>query len=321
MELKYQFRKINISSVLNNKHLSVSIQEQDIDRCVKAMRNYGVVTPVVIGKIADNKEIVLSGQCEINALREMKIKETYGIIIDCKDNVEANKISLLISSLRQQPSAIAEGLLISDMVSSKNFKQKDIAHLMGKSESWVAKRISLVQKLSSPVIDMVINKHICSRTAEEIAKLPEEVQSNFAEKTISFNLPKSKVEQLVMMYNNPFVSQNIKNIILENPQNSVDIIPKKVEKSRANSHKNILEDDDFRKIALIKTSLSIIIRAIATVESNIFLISREKVQTQNTLISSYIASSERFGKLLLSFINKSFPGESSLKNTIGGDYK
>ena len=301
MEVKYQFRKINIAAVLNNKHLSVSIQEQDIDRCVKAMRNYGIVTPIVVGKLADNKEIILSGQCEINALREMKIKETYGILIDCKDIVEANKISLLISSLKQQPSAIAEGLLISDMVSSKNFKQKDIAHLMGKSESWVAKRISLVQKLSSPVIDMVINKHLCSRTAEEIAKLPEAVQSNFAEKTISFSLPKSKVEQLVMLYNNPSVSQDIKNIILENPQNSVNILNKKIERIKPNSNKNILDDDDFRKIATIKTSLSIIIRAISTVESNIFLISREKVQEQNTLISSYIESSERFGKLLLSF--------------------
>ncbi len=319
MEVKYQFRKINIAAVLNNKHLSVSIQEQDIDRCVKAMRNYGIVTPIVVGKLADNKEIILSGQCEINALREMKIKETYGILIDCKDIVEANKISLLISSLKQQPSAIAEGLLISDMVSSKNFKQKDIAHLMGKSESWVAKRISLVQKLSSPVIDMVINKHLCSRTAEEIAKLPEAVQSNFAEKTISFSLPKSKVEQLVMLYNNPSVSQDIKNIILENPQNSVNILNKKIERIKPNSNKNILDDDDFRKIATIKTSLSIIIRAISTVESNIFLISREKVQEQNTLISSYIESSERFGKLLLSFLNKSFPGESSSKNLMGGD--
>lgn len=319
MELKYQFRKINIATVLNNKHLSLSIQEQDIDRCVKAMRNYGIVTPIVVGKLEDNKEIILSGQCEINALREMKMKETYGILIDCKDIIEANKISLLISSLKQQPSAIAEGLLISDMVSSRNFKQKDIAHLMGKSESWVAKRISLVQRLSSPVIDMVINKHLCSRTAEEIAKLPEEIQPNFAEKTISFGLPKSKVEQLVLLYNNPSVSQDIKNIILENPQNSVNILNKKIERIKPNSNKNILEDDDFRKIATIKTSLSIIIRAIATIESNIFLISREKVQEQNTLISSYIDSSERFGKLLLSFLNKSFPGESSSKNLMGGD--
>jgi ParB family chromosome partitioning protein len=319
MDLKYQFRKINISSISNNKHLGVSIQEQDIDRCIKTMRNYGLITPIVVGKIGGECEIILSGQCEVNALREMKVTETDAIMIDCVDNSEANKISLLISSLRQQPSAVAEGLLISDMVTSKNFKQKDIAHLIGKSESWVAKRISLVQKLSKPVIDMVINKHLCSRTAEEIARLPQEVQASFAHKTVTFNIPKSKVEQLVIMYNNPSVSPSIKNIILENPQNTANILIKKVKKNTAKFQSNNLEDADSKKIALIKTSISIIIRGIADVEANIHQVPMKRLQEQSSLISICINSSERFSKLLLGFTRESFPGESSYDTRMGGD--
>lgn len=313
MDINYKLQKINISSIPKNKHLEVSIQERDIDRCVKTIRNYGLLTSIVVGKITEEDEVVLSGQCEINAMREMKIKKTDAIVINCKDNSEASKISLLISSLHQQPSAVAEGLLIINLIGSKNFKQKDIAHLIGKSESWVAKRIGLVQKLSKPVIDMVISKNLCSRTAEEISRLPEEVQLNFAQKVVSFNLPKSKVEQLVVMYNNPSVGENIKKIILDNPQNTINISTKKVKKIP----NRIFEDYESRKLALIKTSISIIIRSIADIETNINQVLIEKIHKQSDLVVSCILSSERFIKMLLKFTNKSFPRETS--NMTGGD--
>jgi len=121
MDINYKLQKINISSIPNNKHLEVSTQEQDIDRCVKTIRNYGLLTSIVVGKITEENEVVLSGQCEINAMREMKIKETDAIVINCTNNSEASKISLLISSLHQQPSAVTEGLLIINLIESKNF--------------------------------------------------------------------------------------------------------------------------------------------------------------------------------------------------------
>lgn len=305
MDIEYQLKKVKISSISNNKYLGITIHEEDIDRCVKTMRNYGLLTPIVVGKINDEREVVLSGQCEINAMREMKISETSAIIVDCNDNTEASKLALVISSLRQQPSAVSEGLLISELVFSKNLKQRDIAHLVGKSESWVAKRLALVQKLSDPVIDMVMNKHICSRTAEEISRLPEDVQTNFAQKVVSANLPKSKVEQLVMMYNNPSTSTNIKNIILEKPQDAASILIKKNEKLPGKP----LEDSDSKNLSLIKTSISIIIRAIADFESNVHHIPIEKIQGQINLLSSCIYSSERFTKLLLELTKKLSPGK------------
>jgi len=68
------------------------------------------------------------------------------------------------------------------------------------------------------VVDLVQAGQICSHTAQEIARLPGDVQQTFAGKVITEHLPKSTVERLVSTYNNPQTPQEVKRSVLENPQ-------------------------------------------------------------------------------------------------------
>lgn len=78
--------------------------------------------------------------------------------------------------------------------------QSEVAFMLGRSVSWVSKRLALSDRLATSVVELVQAGQICSHTAQEIARLPGDVQQTFAGKVITEHLPKSTVERLVSTY-------------------------------------------------------------------------------------------------------------------------
>ena len=66
---------------------------------------------------------------------------------------------------------------LKELLSSGEVNQRELASLLGKSVSWVSKRLSLVQRLSEGVVHLVSARQLCPQTAQEIARLPSEAVS------------------------------------------------------------------------------------------------------------------------------------------------
>jgi len=219
---KYKIQKLNVSTIRDNDLLSISIENKDIDRCEKTIREYGgLLTPLVVRALDNGSHILVSGECELLALQNVGMSTIEAVIVDCEDDAEANKLSLLLTSLRQSPNPLSEGLILQELLKNSKFTQFEAANLVGKSISWVSKRISLVTRLNKSVVEMVAEKRICSHTAQEIAKLPEEFQQAFAVKVIMDSLPKSAVEKLIAAYNTENISSSLKESILKFPKDAL----------------------------------------------------------------------------------------------------
>lgn len=213
--------RVETACVQDNKVLALSVNRQDIDRCTKVIRQYGLLTPPVVGSFADGTRLLLSGECEFLALREIGIKSVDAVTVPITEENEGDKLSLLLSSLKKSPNALSEGLLITQMLKTGNFTQSQLGELLGKSVSWVNKRISLVTRLHPAVRDLVTQRQICPHSAQEIARMPEEVQHAFSVKAIREGLPKSSVEVLVAAFNAPNCPDAIKEQIVENPRQTL----------------------------------------------------------------------------------------------------
>jgi ParB family chromosome partitioning protein len=210
--------RVETACVQDNHILALSVNRRDVDRCAKVIRQYGLLSPPVIGKLDGGDQILLSGECEFLALREIGVKSVEAVTVPITGKDEGDKLSLLLSSLKKCPSAFSEGILITQLLKTGSYTQSQVGDMLGKSVSWVNKRISLVTRLSPAVKQLVSEGQICPQSAQEISRLPAEVQHGFSISAIKEGLPKSSVEALVAAFNATSCPDWMKEQIVSDPR-------------------------------------------------------------------------------------------------------
>jgi len=273
--------RVETACVQDNKVLALSVNRQDIDRCTKFIRQYGLLTPPVVGSFADGTRMLLSGECEFLALREIGIQSVDAITVHITEENEGDKLSLLLASLKKSPNALSEGLLISQMLKAGRFTQAQLGELLGKSVSWVNKRLSLVTRLHPAVQDLVIKRQLCPHSAQEIARLPEELQHDFSVKAIQEGLPKSSVEVLVAAFNAPNCPDTIKGQIVENPR---EIILRLSETRTAKTIRTKAEGKTFSPAAGLKDSIIVLRQYMADFAKHLYNASTEDTMVERKIL-------------------------------------
>ena len=254
-----ELKEVELSTVRNNNYLSLTTTEKDVDRCMKTIREYGLLTPLVIHPDNKGGHVIISGECELEALRKIGIKKIEAVVVDCNDKIEANKLSLLLSSLRKEQSPISEGLMLKNLLKTENYTQADIAYLVGKSVSWVSKRITLIERLDNSVLELVAAKKLCCHTAQEIARLPQQIQHQFAIKVVKDKIPKSAVEKLVVSFNNCEIPKSIKKTIADNPKEALDLMNElKINMKKTSRKKNKERSSEDKMLSALRLLFKVI---------------------------------------------------------------
>jgi len=214
-------KEVDVSAVAGNKTLAATVDRRAVERCKDAIEKLGVVHTPVIGAAKDGKRVLLSGQCELTALRELGVKKMDAIEVDVAgDGVVNAKLSLLLISLQGRPGALCEGLLLQEAVGA-GVSRSEIQAMLGRSASWVSNRLSLVTRLDGNVYEMVRSGLLEPRCAEEISRLPAEAQFKFAEIALREGLPKSAIESLVSGYSDDSCPDIVKAQIINNPREAL----------------------------------------------------------------------------------------------------
>jgi ParB-like chromosome segregation protein Spo0J len=211
-------KEIDVGAVAGNKTLAAAMDRRTVDRCKEAIEKLGVVHTPVVGAAKDGRRLLLSGQSELTALRELGVKKMDAIEVDVAGDVEAKaKLSLLLMSLWDRPGALCEGLLLQEALGDGS-SRLELQTMLGKSASWISNRLALVTRLDGNVFEMVKNGMLEPRSAQEVARLPAGAQFAFAETAVREGLPKSAVELLVAGYNAESCPDAVKAQILSDPR-------------------------------------------------------------------------------------------------------
>jgi ParB-like chromosome segregation protein Spo0J len=144
------------------------------------------------------------------------------VVVERIDSAEQMKLALLLSTVRQEGGALSEGTFIDALLTDHGVTRRELMGLLKKSKSWISKRQLLALKLTDNVKGMVKDGVICARTAEEIARLPGDVQLSFACKVVKDGLSKTDVGQLVSLYTRTDPGGALRDAILESPQAVLD---------------------------------------------------------------------------------------------------
>jgi ParB/RepB/Spo0J family partition protein len=193
---------IKIRQITKNPELSLGMSQKDVRKYKKVAAEYGNVAPVIVGAPVNGEYLILTGSARLEALAEAGIKEIPAVMTQTANEKEQLKLSLILSSINEESAALSEGALIARLVNEYSVTPRELINLLGKSKAWISKRMSLSCNLSDTVKTMVTDGTLCPRSAEEVAKLPEDVQVEFAVNVVNLQLNKNEISELIGRYKN-----------------------------------------------------------------------------------------------------------------------
>jgi len=293
-EVQNQIFKMDTTYIKDNEILAMSINRQDVDRCSRIIREYGLLTPPVVGNFKDGTQLVLFGECEFTALKEMGVKKVDAISVPIIEDEDGNKLALLLSGLKRNPNALSEAILIEQLIKTGKYTQIQLAEMLGKSTSWINKRISLVTKLNPAVREMVTMKQLCPHSAQEISRLPQEAQYGFSTKVVTDGLPKSAVETLVATFNNQDCPSALKEQILDQPRHALS----KLEQYQVKTIRDPSKKEHTVSNKTLRNDLVLLIRCIKDIEEQLGAIEQETISQLHEIFKSARSVIVRFLSLL-----------------------
>ena len=124
------------------------------------------LSPVITVKEGNLCFVLIDGYLRISALKRCGRDTVLVEIWPCKE-VEA-LIQVLMRSQERRWEALEQALMIRELRVGHNLSQAKIAHLMGRNQSWVSRRLSLLDALSEEVVELVQKGHISAWAAVRV---------------------------------------------------------------------------------------------------------------------------------------------------------
>jgi len=214
---------LKVGQIEKDPILALGMSEKDVEKYGRVAKAYGNVAPAIVGQRGAGYRI-LAGQARLEACAQNGIQEMPVIVADADGEANQMKLALMLSTVREEGGPLSEGALINALVTQHGVPRHELMALLKKSKSWISKRETLALRLSEDVKGMVRGGVISARTAEEIARLPQDVQTMFACKVARDGLNKDHAGKLVSMYTADDADMALRETILAAPLAALDAI-------------------------------------------------------------------------------------------------
>jgi len=180
--------------------------EESIDELAKSISVYGIIQPVTVRKIAEDRYELVAGERRLRAAKKLGLNEVPAIIIDITDRDSA-AISLLENLQREDLNFIEEAEAYYNLIREHNYTQEKLAEIIGKKQSTIANKIRVL-KLNVKVRNYILENNLTERHARALLKLDsEEGQMKVLETVVRRGLNVKATEDLI--------EKQLKNIMRE----------------------------------------------------------------------------------------------------------
>ena len=200
--------------------LEPSVSKRGVRKARAFAKRRGFCKPVVLSD-SDGCMTLLTGAAIFEASLEEKEAKVPAVIVQTEGGADNLMFALQSAQLSEAIDAVAVGNAIVQLVDEYSIARKYIAHTLGKSPAWLNKMEALSRKLNPSVKKMVAEGCVSSRTAQEIARLPDDVQTPFAVSVSNELLSKDNVVYLVNRYLNKDAGTEERDRIIRTPKQAL----------------------------------------------------------------------------------------------------
>ena len=131
--------------------------KDSLDDLKDSIEQYGIIQPIVVRKKDDKYEII-AGERRWRAAKAASLKEVPCIIKEVDDK-QAIKLALIENIQRQNLNPIEEAYAFKGLMKDYNLTQEEVAEAVGKSRSYIANTVRLLN-LDKEIIDYMVKGKI-----------------------------------------------------------------------------------------------------------------------------------------------------------------
>jgi ParB-like chromosome segregation protein Spo0J len=289
-----------VRQIEKNAVLALSAPQRDIAKYEKLISVYGNIAPAIVAT-EGGVYTPLDGHARIEAYRRVGVGDIPTVVVQSDSEEEKFKLSLFLSTVREQGSPLGEGILIENLVENYGQTLGALSKYTGRSKSWLSRRQTMARNLSPAVEGLVLGGTVCARTAEEIAKLPKGEQAKFASNVIRGGLNKNDVCKLVKMYRSPGATLETCRAIIDSPELSLPAIQQASKIHRSHDRKT----SEGQLVFSVNFALGLLDKICIMLVSG----GAEVAAAQDLLLDLHIKM-RTLGKLIIEYINAGVsPGE------------
>lgn len=232
--------------------------ESKLDELTQSIASQGVIQPLVVREVADNKFEIIAGERRWHAAKQAGLNEVPVVVRDINDQM-ALAIALIENIQRESLTPIEEAKALYRLIQDFKMTHEEISQVVGRSRSAVSNLLRLL-KLNDAVKALLENGDIEMGHARTLLPLPNELQIQLAQEVATRGLSVRQTEVLVRQALNPS-PKNIKHpspqwlemteSISKNLNSKAEIKPGKGDSGRIIIHFDSKEtlNDIFKKIS------------------------------------------------------------------------
>jgi hypothetical protein len=197
--------------------VQIGVTKKDIGKVRDFAKKRGYCNPVVLSDCGGCMTL-LSGGATFEASLEEKEAKIPAVIVQTDGEADDLLFALQTVELNDTMNAIAIGAAVVRLIDSHNVPRRHIIETLGKSPAWLSKMEGLSRRLNAEVQRLVVEGQVSARSAQEVARLPADVQVTFAISACNDYLSKDNVSYLVNRYLNEDVSPEERDRIVNTPK-------------------------------------------------------------------------------------------------------
>ncbi|HLR34722.1 MAG TPA: ParB/RepB/Spo0J family partition protein [Tissierellales bacterium] len=199
---------IDISLIKPNKNQPrKEFDKQALEELKHSIKDYGVIQPIIVRKKGEEYEIV-AGERRWHATKNAGLEKIPCIIKDVEE-VEATKLALIENIQREDLNSIEEAKAFDDLMKNYGYTQEEVARIIGKSRSYIANTIRLLN-LEDKVRNYVVEGKLSSGHGRALLAIEdEENQIKVAERIVKNKLNVRDTEKLVKDSNKPVKKEKV----------------------------------------------------------------------------------------------------------------
>ena len=197
MATQNQIRYIPLDSIRPNPYQPRrDFNKRSLEELSQSIRSYGVIQPISVREISDNKFELITGERRLRASKLADLTEVPAIVLEYRDR-ESAIIALIENLQREDLNFIEEAEGYNNLILDHNFTQQELSKQIGKSQSTIANKIRLL-KLPDDIRRDLIENDLTERHGRVLLKLPDDnIKRKVLKKTIKNNLNVKSTEKLV----------------------------------------------------------------------------------------------------------------------------
>lgn len=157
---------------IGNRLARFRLHQPEAEKAMRAsVRRYGQISPVVVFVHAGHYELI-DGYKRLAALRELGLESRVSARVLETDDKGAKAAMLSLNRTTSRACELEEAWIVFALVREDKLAQVEVAELLGRTASWVCRRLGLIEKLGDEAKEDLRLGLLSATAARHVARLP-----------------------------------------------------------------------------------------------------------------------------------------------------